>query len=488
MTTSDNLPAIATWPVPDRIRYAEELAKAALMPAAFLKNPPNVLYAIEFGIAVNIEPLVAVTEIHIIKGKPSPSAALMSALVRRAGHKLRTWVERDDQGRPLKAVATIHRHDDPDFEFRAEWTLARATLAGLPRQNENYGKYTEQMLKARALAEVSRDACKEALLGMGYLPEELGAQVNEDGSIVITDATVEAGASVREAAEAAQETIVVVKATKDQLLRLAKLMDEKGVTDKLGYLHLVHPGYTFKSAADLTSAQAAAVENALGRGEHLPPAPQNSDEAHASTEPSSVPASPARDVEKPAGGEQPPAAEDVVDGDVVEDEPADTKDLRDLGILMTELGITPHAGKGSTKLNDEARFTWLSGFLKEPVEGSTKNLNRVQAQRAVAELKRLQVERAKLRNSLYRQIGESFNRLGITGDERFHDLSDLLGRTVLVADDLTHDEVVAVADVLEQALGSEQPRDIWDKMIGAAKAALAAQAQGAQAEPQDGGF
>ncbi|MEU6783437.1 hypothetical protein ABZ912_29940 [Nonomuraea angiospora] len=485
MTTSDNLPAIATWPVPDRIRYAEELAKAALMPAAFLKNPPNVLYAIEFGIAVNIEPLVAVTEIHIIKGKPSPSAALMSALVRRAGHKLRTWVERDDQGRTVKAVATIHRHDDPDFEFRSEWSLARANLAGLPRQNENYGKYTEQMLKARALAEVSRDACKEALLGMGYLPEELGAQVNEDGSYVVTDATVQAGASVREASEAAQETTVVVKASSKKLKDLADLMDAKGVKDKLGYIRALIPDHDFNSAHDLTAAQADQVLNALGRGVNL--SAQDPDEAQNSTTPANGAAGSAPDGEAHASVEQPPAAskEEPVEADIVEDGPADPKDLRELGILMTDLGITANKGRGATAKNDAARFAWLSQFLGVEVEGSTKNLTRDQAQRAVAELKRLQVERAKLRHSLSKQIGESFNRLSITGEERFHDLSDLLGRTVVQADDLTHDEVVGVAELLEQALSSEQPRDIWDKMIDAAKAALAAEAQG---EQQSDGF
>ncbi|MFC7582483.1 hypothetical protein ACFQYP_00740 [Nonomuraea antimicrobica] len=430
---------------------------------------------------------MAVTEIHIIKGKPSPSAALMSALVRRAGHTLRTWVERDDQGRPVKAVATIHRHDDPDFEFRSEWTLARATLAGLPRQNENYGKYTEQMLKARALAEVSRDACKEALLGMGYLPEELGAQVNEDGAYVVTDATVQAGASVREASEAAQETTVVVKASPKKLKDLADTMDAKGVTDKLGYIRALIPDHEFNSAHDLTAAQADQVLNALGRGVNLP-APQDSDEAQNNTVPASAAAGPAPDGEMPAGGEQSPAdGDDVVEGDIVDEGPADPKDLREIGILMTELEITQHTGKGSTKLNDEARFAWLSGFLKAKVEGSMKNLNADQAKRANAELKRLQVERAKRRGSLYKQINESFNRLGIpAAEDRFQDLSVILERPVMNADDLMFDEVEAVADLLEQALGTEKPRATWEQMVNAANQVVEAQAT--QNDEQGGGF
>lgn len=37
------------------------------------------------------------------------------------------------------------------------------------------------MLKARAITEVARDACEEALMGMTYTPEEMGADVDEDG-------------------------------------------------------------------------------------------------------------------------------------------------------------------------------------------------------------------------------------------------------------------------------------------------------------------
>ncbi|WP_113705454.1 hypothetical protein [Nonomuraea lactucae] len=489
-STTPNLPAIATWPVPDRVRYSEELAKAGLLPDAYRRQPSNVLYAIEWGIALNIEPMVAIVEVHVIKGKPTASAGLMSALVRRAGHKLRTWVDHDEQGNPVKAVTTIIRADDSDFEFRSEWTMQRAARAGLVKQNENYGKYTEQMLKARSVGECARDACKEALLGFTYVPEELGAQMNEDGSYVVTGATVQAGASVREAAAAAQEAAGVVMANSKKLKDLADLMDAKGVKDKLGYIREMFPDHEFNSAHDLTAAQADQVINALNRGVNLPAQQDAPDEAQNNSAPASEPAAPAPAGEQSAAVDK----EDPVEADIVEDEPADPKDLRDLGILMMELGITPHTGRGSTKLNDEARFAWLSKFLGVKVEGSTKNLTRDQAQRALAELKRLQVERAKRRSGLYKLINESFNRLGITNaEDRFRDISDLLGRTVMKADDLAFDEVETVSDLLEQALDTETPRPTWDTMIDAAKKANQAQTKGqadqaGQVEQQSGGF
>ncbi|MEV1167398.1 hypothetical protein [Nonomuraea sp. NPDC049784] len=481
MTTSDNLPAIRNTSLADRIEYSQQLAFANLLPPQYFKQPANVLWAIEFGESIGVDAITAITEVHVIKGKPSSSAGLVSALVRKAGHRMRTWVERDDNGRLLKAVSTIVRSDDPDFEFRSEWTIARAQTAGLLKQNENYGKYPEAMLKARSQTEVARDACKEALCGLGYTPEELGAEVNDDGSIVITTATVQAGASVREAAAAAQEVDGVVKASPAKLKALADLLTAKDVQDKLGYIRDLLPDYEFKSAADLTAVQADQVVNAINRGVNLP-ATQDSDETQNTT---TAPAGPAPDGETPSAGVEPPAADqDVVDGDVVEDEPADARDLRDLGILMTELGITPHTGKGSTKLNDEARFAWLSAFLDAKIEGSTKTLTRDQAQRAVAELKRRQVEQAKLRGSLYKQINESFNRLGIpAAEDRFQDLSVILERPVMTADDLTFEQVGAVAQLLEQALSTEQPRATWETIVNAAK-----QAAETQQSEQGGGF
>ena len=40
------------------------------------------------------------------------------------------------------------------------------------------------MLKARAITQCARDACEEALFGLHYTPEELGAEVDEDGVVV----------------------------------------------------------------------------------------------------------------------------------------------------------------------------------------------------------------------------------------------------------------------------------------------------------------
>lgn len=174
--------------LPEKIDYAEHLAHAGLLPDVYRRQPANVLYAIEYGETIGIGTMAAITGVHVIKGKPTASSALISALVRRAGHKLR--ITGNDQA----AVAIVLRADDPEFEYRSEWTLDRAVTAGLcelrngrPWARDKDGKptswekYPAAMLKARAITEVARDACEEVLFGLHYTPEELGANVDAEG-------------------------------------------------------------------------------------------------------------------------------------------------------------------------------------------------------------------------------------------------------------------------------------------------------------------
>jgi hypothetical protein len=170
---SDNLPA----PVPssrltERMTYAKALAHASLLPRAYRDQPANVLLAMEYGDALGLSPIAAIQGVHVIDGKPTASASLIGALVRRAGHRLR--VETSPDG--TSATATIIRADDPDFPFTCTWTMDRARAAGLlGKSGGSWSTYPQAMLKARAITEVARDACPEVLSGVAYTAEELGA-------------------------------------------------------------------------------------------------------------------------------------------------------------------------------------------------------------------------------------------------------------------------------------------------------------------------
>jgi hypothetical protein len=173
---------IAPSALESKVTYAKHLAQAGLLPKAYQGQPANLLLAMEYADALGIPTMTAVSSIHVIDGKPTASAGLMSALVRRAGHKLR--VTGDD----TQAVAEIVRADDPDFTFRSVWTMERAKAAGLAGKGV-WKQYPAAMLKARAISEVARDACQEALSGVIYTPEELGATVTvaADGEMAPAD-------------------------------------------------------------------------------------------------------------------------------------------------------------------------------------------------------------------------------------------------------------------------------------------------------------
>lgn len=288
MTTTEpaNLPAVRMGNLTDKVTYAQHLASSALLPKQYQRQPANLLFAIEYAEMLQLPPMAAITGIHVIEGKPSASSALISALVRRAGHRLRV------KGNDTEAVAQIIRADDPDWTFEVRWTLERAKQAGLTNKDV-WKKYPAAMLKARAVSEVAREACEEALSGMHYTPEEMGAEVDEDGDPVIVEQVAQAehrpGMTLREAAGGTQEareayaeenlagaeatayvadTEVVPEVgtiTAAQTKKLAVQMNAAGITDRKDALDYVMSviGRDVASRKELSKDEASRVIDAL---------------------------------------------------------------------------------------------------------------------------------------------------------------------------------------------------------------------------------
>ena len=163
--------------IPAKLQYAHELAESGLLPRHYQQRPANILWAMEYGEMLGLAPMAAITGVHVIEGKPTASAGLISALVRRAGHKLRI------SGDSKSATCQIVRADDPTYTFEVTFTIEDARAANLTGKDV-WKKYASSMLKARAITQCARDACEEALFGLHYTPEELGAEVDEDGVVV----------------------------------------------------------------------------------------------------------------------------------------------------------------------------------------------------------------------------------------------------------------------------------------------------------------
>lgn len=148
------------------MEYSKAVAAASIIPRAFQGKPADVLVAVEYGNALGIRPVVALSEINVINGTPSLSASLMASLARQAGHKVRVTSE------PTSATCTIVRADDPEFEHVVTWDEARARSNGLWGKG-HWAKDPQVMLEWRAISACVRKACPEVLAGLRYTPEEV---------------------------------------------------------------------------------------------------------------------------------------------------------------------------------------------------------------------------------------------------------------------------------------------------------------------------
>lgn len=182
-----------------RIRYAQTIAAARGLLPAGINDAPQALLIFEQASALGIPPITGLAQIHIIKGKPTLSAGLMSGLIRQAGHKLRVWVE--GEGDQMKAIAELIRSDDPDFTFHAEFTIADARQAGLypGKDDSNWRKYPRPMLKSRVTSEIAREGATDVFLGAVYTPEELDSsiQVDDHGEMIATPSNSGGGGEQR---------------------------------------------------------------------------------------------------------------------------------------------------------------------------------------------------------------------------------------------------------------------------------------------------
>ena len=158
--------------------WAQAMSTGDLLPRQYQGKPGNLLFACEYADALGISRVHVLTSIAVINGRPSPSADLMSAMVRNRGHKLR--VTGDD----THAVATLIRADDPDFEYTATWDESKARKAGLWGNKGPWTNYPAAMLRARAISEVVRMGATDVMAGGIYTPEELGANVDGEGNII----------------------------------------------------------------------------------------------------------------------------------------------------------------------------------------------------------------------------------------------------------------------------------------------------------------
>jgi hypothetical protein len=150
---------------------AAYLSKSSLLPAALKGKEADVLLTFMTGQELGLSPMQSLRGIHIIEGKPSLSADLMVAVVRRSGaceyfHE----VEGDD----THAIYETQRRGG-DKPQRASFSLDDAKRAGLLHK-DNWKRYPGAMLRARAKSALAGMVYEDLLFGC-YTPDELDREI-----------------------------------------------------------------------------------------------------------------------------------------------------------------------------------------------------------------------------------------------------------------------------------------------------------------------
>jgi len=142
------------------------------------KDEAQAIVKIMAGIEVGIQPITAMTGIHIVKGKVTLGANIMAAAVKNHP-KYNYRVTKHDA-----KECTIVFYEGKEKIGISTFTMEEARQAGLIN-NPSWQKWPKNMLFARALSNGVRWYCPDAFgHAPVYVPEEMGLDVNEDGEAI----------------------------------------------------------------------------------------------------------------------------------------------------------------------------------------------------------------------------------------------------------------------------------------------------------------
>lgn len=179
------------FPPPAEFTVLKEIAsmavKSGLLPSSIKTAEQACIIALK-GRELGIPPMVAFAQISVINGKPCMSAELMlSQIYKTNPAAVINFLKNDNKECVIEASRKHSRTSTWSF------TLEDAQNAGLLGK-QVWKQYPAAMLRARAISAMARAVFPDALNGVSYTPEELGAEVeiDDDGTERIKDVTPKA--------------------------------------------------------------------------------------------------------------------------------------------------------------------------------------------------------------------------------------------------------------------------------------------------------
>jgi len=187
-TTTDRRTDVAAFEpasIDEALAVSKLLVSSRLLPRS-ITAPEAAFAVIVTGRELGLSAMQALRAIHIVEGKPTLSADLMVALVKRSEACLFFRLVESSA-----AVATYeaHRRGEPS-PTRLSFSMDEAKAAGVTGK-DNWRKYPAAMLRARCAAALARAVFPDLVLGV-YDPDELAPTVDVTPAPAPAPITVEA--------------------------------------------------------------------------------------------------------------------------------------------------------------------------------------------------------------------------------------------------------------------------------------------------------
>ncbi len=186
------------------MQFAEMIQHAeGAIPKHCLGKPGKIVATVMAGHELGVGPMASLRAFHVVEGKPTADYTFWIARLKAAGYR----VEFPVKG-PEKVTVRLTAPDGSKHE--ETWDKARAITAGLWNGKDNWKKYPETMLTARAVTSGGRAFAGEVMFGCYEHDEadeivrdaEVSSVVSEPSGTVAQRVAAAAGSTISEEAAA----------------------------------------------------------------------------------------------------------------------------------------------------------------------------------------------------------------------------------------------------------------------------------------------
>lgn len=173
---SKELATINHIPAPTNLDELQRMTKM-MIASGYFKNVKDLAQGcvkVMAGQELGISPVASLQGIHFVNDRLCYEAVILGSALRRRGYRY-TAISQGDKGASIEFSAP-----DGTCIGVSEFTEEHARTAGLLGKDV-YKKYPRNMYWARAMANGCRWFCPDVFGGPVYVPEELGADVDDSG-------------------------------------------------------------------------------------------------------------------------------------------------------------------------------------------------------------------------------------------------------------------------------------------------------------------